>query len=125
MVGRNISKTLEHLPEIERRLAHVVIENRDFESILKAYDKSGSLFYLDPPYYAAERHYDATFTVDDHRRLRDLLGRIKGKFVLSYNDCAFVRGLYDDFGIYSVERSNNLANKVGGGNVYGEVIIKN
>ena len=39
----------------------VVIENRDFEPILKTYDRPDALFYLDPPYLGTEKHYEGMF----------------------------------------------------------------
>lgn len=35
-----------------RRLARVVIENKDFQNLLEVYDRKESFFYLDPHYYA-------------------------------------------------------------------------
>lgn len=92
------------IEQAHRRLAKVVIENKDFEKLLHQYDRPVSFFYLDPPYHATEGYYqnigEDGFTEADHIRLRDALMRIEGKFLLSYNDDAFVRGLYDRPGIY-------------------------
>ncbi|WP_288177967.1 DNA adenine methylase, partial [Ruminococcus sp. CAG:57] len=47
-----------------------------------------SFFYCDPPYFATENYYkDVGFTAKDHIRLRDALLDIKGRFLVSYNDC--------------------------------------
>ena len=67
-----------------------------------------SFFYLDPPYYEAEHYYSVVFIMEDHYRLRETLGNITGKFLLSYNDCEFVCDLYKDFNIEKVTRMNNL-----------------
>jgi len=40
--------------------------------------------------------------------LRDTLTACKGKFLVSYNDCEFIRELYKDFQIESVSHLNNL-----------------
>lgn len=125
MRGRNISKMMEALPEIQERLSCVVIENRDFEAIIKAYDRSNALFYLDPPYYGAEKHYDHGFAEADHIRLHASLNDIRGRFVLSYNDSDFVRMLYEGYRIKAVERLNNLTAKHTAGEKYGELIIRN
>lgn len=50
---------------------------------------------------------------------------LKGKFILSYNDCSFIRGLYDGFKIENVSQQNNLALPNGKDKVYRELIIKN
>ena len=56
-------------------------------------------------------------------KLRDILKDIKGKFILSYNDCEFIRSLYSEFVIEEVERSNNLIQK--DKPMYKELIIRN
>lgn len=38
------------IEQAHRRLAKVVIENKDFEKLIRQYDRPASLFYLDPPY---------------------------------------------------------------------------
>ena len=59
-----------------RRLQKVVVENKDFEKLIKQYDRPVSFFYCDPPYFATESYYkDVGFTAKDHIRLRDTLLR--------------------------------------------------
>ncbi|MBS6316282.1 MAG: DNA adenine methylase [Ruminococcus sp.] len=60
---KNISP--EYLTEIERRLksgAGVVIEHKDFENLIKVYDRPNALFYCDPPYHTTEKYYDELFS---------------------------------------------------------------
>lgn len=52
--------------EAARRLQKVVIENKDFEKLIKQYDRPESFFYCDPPYYDTEDYYeDVGFTRKD------------------------------------------------------------
>ena len=88
--------------ELEDRMANVVIENQDFETLIKHYDRPDGFFYADPPYFASEGMYDTEFDWNDHIRLRDTLADIKGKFLLSYNDCAEIRKLYDGFSVFDM-----------------------
>ena len=82
------------------RLKGVTIENKSFEKIIPLYDKETSFFYCDPPYFGTERWYKGNkFNEDSHILLYDILKDIKGKFLLSYNDCVFVREHYKDFNI--------------------------
>ena len=118
---KNISP--DYLSEIEKRLktgAGVVIEHKDFENLIKVYDRPGALFYCDPPYHKTEKYYDAEFNDSDHERLNACLRGIKGKFVLSYNDDEYIRNLYKDFNITAVSRQNNLSR-----GEYKELIIAN
>ena len=106
--------------EVEKRLERVVIEHKDFEELIKQYDRPNALFYCDPPYHTTEKHYSERFTEEDHYRLNTVLTALKGHFILSYNDDDFVRELYKDFKIVSVERQNNLSK-----GSFKEIIIKN
>ena len=116
------------MENIKQRLSRVVIENKNFSNLLKQYDKEGTLFYCDPPYYKAERYYEKigySFTKEQHILLRDMLSHIKGKFIVSYNNEDFIKELYQDFKIEEVERCNNIGNALGKEKNYQELIIKN
>lgn len=90
------------------RLKMVTIENMDFEKLILNYDREESFFYCDPPYVGTESYYknEKTFNLEDHKRLYKTLKAVNGKFLLSYNDCAFVRELYADFRIVESEEFN-------------------
>jgi len=114
--------------EASKRLQTVVIENKDFEKLIKQYDRPTTMFYLDPPYYATEDYYeDVGFTKADHERLCKALLGIKGKFLLSYNDCPEIRKLYSKKGIMieSTTRLNNIAQRFDAGSEYPELFISN
>lgn len=99
------------LPLYRDRLKGVIIEHKDFEQIIKTYDRPDACFYLDPPYVASEKYYKTdlnSFKMADHRRLNTILKTVKGRFILSYNDCDFVREAYKDYNIRSVSRLNLL-----------------
>lgn len=120
----NIKKSVEYLSDISERLRSVVIENNDFENILKVYDKENALFYLDPPYVGSEKCYKNPFSEQDHERLKSLLVNLKGKFILSYNDNDWIRKLYDGFNIIELKRRNTLPAH-DNCTYYNELIIKN
>ena len=118
-------------PQIDmasRRLQKVVIENRDFEKLIRQYDRPVSFFYCDPPYFATENYYkDVGFKTADHIRLRDSLLDIKGKFLVSYNDCPEIWEIWDKPNIHieEISRLNNLAQRYEGGCMYEELFISN
>lgn len=124
MMNNNLQNAVEYLNEVSARLNRTVIDNLDFEQLITLYDRESSLFYLDPPYFSAEKLYKNKFTKDDHIRLKQTLNHIKGKFILSYNDCKEVKNLYKDYNIIEIDRSNSLVNKIQS-QKYLEVIIKN
>jgi len=83
-----------------KRLKFVTIENLTFEKLIKEYDRDETFFYCDPPYVGTENYYKhSSFGKDEHILLKDCLANIKGNFLLTYNDCEFVRELYKDFNI--------------------------
>lgn len=113
----------DYLTQVEKRLKSgkgVVIEHKDFENLINVYDRPNSFFYCDPPYHTTEKYYSKEFTQKDHERLCSCLKNIKGRFILSYNDDAYIRDLYRDFDIISAERQNNLSK-----GIFRELIIKN
>lgn len=122
--SRDLEKAKEYLKVVGKRLNRVIIENQDFQQIIKTYDREDALFYLDPPYYQTEKYYMGEFFPEDHIRLREALNSVKGKFLLSYNDCEFIRGLYKDYIIVEVDRAHNLIKEKVKPR-YKELIIKN
>ena len=114
--------------QAHRRLRKTVIENKDFEKLIKQYDRPISFFYCDPPYFDTEDYYyDVGFEKIDHERLCNALLNIQGRFLLSYNDCSEIRGLYDKPGIFieAISRINNLAQRYDSGREYAELLISN
>lgn len=121
---RDMQKTIAYLQQVSERLNRVIIENVDFERLIKTYDRESALFYCDPPYYDAEKYYPDRFQPEDHIRLRDALSQIKGNFLLSYNDCPHIRELYREYELIEVERQDTLVTKTNPRR-YKELIIKN
>lgn len=117
----NVVKDMEIFSE---RLRSTVIEQLDFEKLIPLYDTKETLFYADPPYYDAERYYTTEFQQADHLRLRASLGKAKGKFILTYNDCPYIRQLYENYHIIPLERQNNMTS-CSTKKCYQEIIIKN
>lgn len=121
---RAFANSIDYLSEVHQRLEKVVIEHKDFADLIKVYDRPTALFYLDPPYYEAEKYYNGEFTPSDHERLKQTLDNVIGKWILSYNDCEYIRNLYRNYNITAVKRHNNLATGARD-KAYGEVIIRN
>ena len=110
------------------RLQKVVIENKDCVKLIRQYDRPESFFYCDPPYYNADQYYEAVSSDGfDHAGLADALLGIKGKFLLSYNDCPEIRALYDRPGIVveGISRLSNIAQRYENGKQYPELLISN
>lgn len=121
----DIRKLFGLIKELEDRMANVVVENQDFEVLIRHYDRTDTFFYADPPYFSTEDMYAVGFNWDDHVRLRDTLAGIKGKFLLSYNDCPEIRELYKDFSLFDFSRTHSMAQRYEAGKEFKELLIAN
>lgn len=119
----DVRKTFSLIWEASRRLSGTVIENKDFGALIRQYDREGAFIYCDPPYYMTEDHYAVEFPKEDHERLRETLRGCRGKWMVSYNDCPYIRGLYEGCHITEAARLNNLAQRYDGGCEYRELVI--
>lgn len=115
---------IENVLEIRERLKNTIIENNTVFDIIRRYDRETTFFFLDPPYINT-MGYKNKFSIDDHEILRDLLKEIKGKFLLTVNDCEEAREIYKDFIIENVKVGYSVARKKEARKSYGELIIKN
>lgn len=82
-----------------KRLRRVAVECLDFSELIPKYDEKSVFFFLDPPYYDVARYYQQGFTKNDHERLRDSLRSITGNWLMTYNDCDWVRRAYRGFNL--------------------------
>lgn len=121
----DIRKLFGLISQLQDRLANVVVENQDFETLIKHYDRPDAFFYLDPPYFSTEDMYEVGFGWDDHVRLRDTLKNIKGRFLLSYNDCNEIRELYNGFSMFDFSRTHSMAQRYEAGKEFKELLIGN
>ena len=94
------------------RCPNLKVKRADFEKAILKHNED--FLYLDPPYYLEgnskmfrgiypQRNFPVHHSNFNHRLLRDLLLKHKGKFVLSYNDCPEIRKLYKGFDIEEVK----------------------
>lgn len=120
----DITKLGTMLEEVHSRLAHVVIECLPYERFINRYDRPGTLFYLDPPYWGNENDYGKDmFGRADFMKLVILLHQIEGRFIFSINDRPEVRDLFAGFRVDAVETTYTVA--TGGAKRVGELIISN
>lgn len=66
------------------RLRHVTIENRDALDVISCYDRPKTFHFVDPPYIHTDcAHYGGLFGERELDTLLSLLGRVRGKFMLT------------------------------------------
>jgi DNA adenine methylase len=90
----------KYLPQYQERLKKVKLHNEDWEKVVKQYDAPDTFFYFDPPYHNVKGIYK--YGDDQLARLAEILPKLKGKWILSYNDDSEVREAFKDFYIQEV-----------------------
>jgi DNA adenine methylase len=92
-------------------VSNLKVHSASFEEIIPKH--TGDFLYLDPPYYLGGnskmfkgiypmRNFPIHHNGFNHNLLADLLKNHKGGFILSYNDCDWVREAYKDFKIIDI-----------------------
>ena len=87
------------------------VDKGSFEETIPKHNND--FLYLDPPYYLGGnskmfkgiypmRNFPIHHNGFNHDLLADLLKKHKGGFILSYNDCDWVRETYKDFKIIDI-----------------------
>lgn len=98
----DVTRIVPELAEYHERLAAVTIEALPYDQVLRRYDRPETLFFIDPPYMGTEHYYgEGLFSPDLHQALADQLGALKGRFILTINDCPKARDIYRPFRLSS------------------------
>lgn len=121
----SVASLFSLIEQVSKRLENTVIENQDFEVLIKHYDRENAFFYCDPPYYSSEYVYQCGFTWEDHLRLRNLLKKTQGKWLVSYNDCKEIREIYDGCSFFDFKRVHSMVQKYDAGREFPELLISN
>jgi DNA adenine methylase len=92
-------------------LSQIQFFHMDFEPFIYLYYTENTLLFLDPPYYLEKSNLygkNGDLHEDfDHVRLCEVIKK-KKRWVLTYNDCEYIRELYKDFKIIEVEWSYGM-----------------
>ncbi|MEN9889864.1 MAG: hypothetical protein RLY78_159, partial [Pseudomonadota bacterium] len=92
----NLLRIEESLSSAHLRLTNAYVEHLDWQACMERYDRPHTLFYLDPPYWQTEG-YGVPFPWAQYEAMADLMGRLKGKAVLSINDHPDIRRVFARF----------------------------
>lgn len=90
----------------------IAADTASFDEIIPSYNDC--FIYADPPYYLEgdsrmfkgiypQRNFPVYHKDFKHEKLKDMLARHKGGFVVSYNDCSAIREWYKDYRIVEVK----------------------
>ena len=109
----DVTKLAPMLEAVWERLSSVKIERLPWADFIRRYDRPGTLFYLDPPYFGCEGDYGVDLF--DRGQFEPMAGQLRGlqgRFILSINDHPEVRRIFAGFDFveedvtYSVGRNN-------------------
>ncbi len=111
----SLTARVRALGNMRDRIHVTGMDARDFlvERLPRGRDRERVFVYLDPPYHGkGSRLYLNSYEDEDHKRLADYLQRQKRlKWIASYDNSPFIRGLYGSCNIsdnslrYSLQRS--------------------
>lgn len=118
----NLLRIEEELSAVHIRLANVVIEHLPWHECVRRYDRAGTLFYLDPPYWQTEG-YGVDFGMEQYVEMARLMRAMKGRAVLSINDHPQIRQAFDGLPLIPLQLEYSMARQATG-KKSGELIIK-
>ena len=98
----NLMRLEEDISAAHLRLSRACIEHLDWAEVIRKYDRPGTLFYCDPPYWGTEG-YGEDFPMTEYHRLADLARGIQGQMIISVNDIPEMREAFAGLTIDSVD----------------------
>lgn len=120
----DVTQVIPMLEDLHERLAGVVIECLPYAELIRRYDRAGTLFYIDPPYWGSEADYgNGLFGREEFAQLAAQLARLKGKFVLTINDLPETRELFTGFKCERVKTTYSIAADRGSQKAF-ELVVK-
>lgn len=105
--------TLSSIDRIKSlKLNNFDISNLDFEEFINSYDIESSILFLDPPYYITTKLYGFKGDLQDfdHERLFNILNT-KKKWILTYNNCDYIKNMYKNYKIIETQWSYGMTKK--------------
>ncbi|MDR9440186.1 MAG: DNA adenine methylase [Halomonas sp.] len=118
----NLLRLEEDLSEAHLRLSRTVVEHLDWGECMRRYDRPGTLFYLDPPYWGTAG-YGSEFSLQEYDRMAELARHAQGQVVISVNDIPEMRQSFDGLVIRTTKISYTVGRQATGKR--GELIISN
>lgn len=109
----NLKKRIERIGENSSKI-HVY--NEDALDLIKSVDSflpSNSLIYLDPPYYVkGQGLYRNFYMHDDHVKIKEALDKIKSKWIVSYDNCDEIIGIYNQYAMIDYDLNYSAYHKI-------------
>ena len=122
--------SIERLKPLQKLLENVELTNLDYLDLINA-DGENVFLYLDPPYFSAQKSmlYGKKGNLHknfDYERFADSLKSCKHKWLLTLDDCKYIRELFNFAKIQPLQFSYGMRNVNGNSTQIGrELLIKN
>jgi DNA adenine methylase len=107
---RYTSSSIDRIQKLD--LSNIELYNLDFEEFISEKSNEKSIIFLDPPYYL-NKHSKLYGNNGDmhenfnHKKLFDLI-KTKKNWILTYNNCDYVKNMYKDYIILEVDWSYGM-----------------
>lgn len=119
-----VTKLARNFDKFRDRLRRTRILKRDYRDVLKKYDGRDTFFYLDPPFHELACPYVSCDV--NPKQIADAVRKLKGKWLLSYNDHPDVRAAFKGYRIEEVQTRYELQrSSTGTSKPVGELLINN
>ena len=119
----NLLRLEEDLSAAHLRLASTYIEHLPWADCIAKYDRPGTLFYCDPPYWGTEG-YGVDFPLDQYDQLASLARTVQGKMIVSVNDIPEMREAFKGLPMERVELTYSVGDAKRRHKA-GELVIRN
>lgn len=111
---RFTESSIERVSKIRDLLQNIKITNHDFQEVVEAPGEDVFIF-LDPPYYSATQsalygkngNLHKTF---DHERFAEVMKNCPHKWLITYDDCAYIRDLFSFANVSDWELTYGMRN---------------
>lgn len=125
--SRFTDSSIQRAKDISKLLDGVKITNEDYAVLMDAPGEDVFVF-LDPPYYSATDSalYGKNGELHkgfDHERFAETCKRCKHKWMITYDDCEYIRNLYKDYKIVPFEFAYGMRNVTENADMKGKEIL--
>ena len=112
--ARFTASSIEKIKAVSQLLTDVKITNEDYSAVLSEAGKNVFIF-MDPPYYTATKSalYGKNGELNkgfDHERFAECVKRCNHKWMITYDDCDYIKNLYKDYNIKPFEITYGMRN---------------
>ena len=127
---RFTESSIQRLKQLEKILPKTQITNLDYQEVVEK--KGDDVFlFLDPPYYSATKSalYGKNGNLHkqfDHKRFAEIMRNCKHKWLITYDDCDYIKELFDFAEITPFNLMYGMRNQTKNSNQNGkEIFISN